>query len=490
MMPEPAIVGALLLDGDACIAGCLDVGLQPDHFEDRRLGVIYAAALRCFDAQATITPVTVSSILDAAGDLAKVGGPERLLELLAATTSTIHTRYYAQIVIRKFVASTMQATLKRAAEELSTASMLDDTDMRGVLERIGVASARAAEPLNRQRQAEVVQSSSLIATQTDWLWHPYLPISKLSLLEGDPGKGKTFLALTLAACVSRGWPLPDHTGAPTQATEPGNVLYMTAEDGLADTVATRLENAGADRSRIYHITGIKTSGRIEPVYFYDRIEIEAVLKDIKPSLVIWDPMQAFLGSQVDMSRANETRPLLTAVAQMAEAHRHACVIVRHYVKGAGSAINKGMGGMDIAGAARSILAVGEHPDDPKMRVMAHTKASLGETGASIAFALMPPGKLEWCGVADATAEDVASGPAQNDREERGATKEAREFLLSELALGPVEMKIIDAKAKEHGIAASTLRRARHALKCSKDRLGSGPWTLALPRRVAVESVPL
>ena len=142
-----------------------------------------------------------------------------------------------------------------------------------------------------------------------WLWEPFLPAGKLTLLAGDPGGGKTWLALQIAATVSRGYAFPDrngHVGAPRGT--PATVLYMTAEDGLADTIVPRLDAMGADRTQITALEGRRdATGQSLPVSLQDLDILDEALRTVRPALLVVDPIQAFLGPKVDMHRANEVR---------------------------------------------------------------------------------------------------------------------------------------------------------------------------------------
>ena len=335
-------------------------------------------------------------------------------------------------------------------------------------------------------QALITRLSDVTPQDVAWLWHPYIPLGKLTLLEGDPGLGKTFITLTLTAAITRGWPLLSQTGAPGDDLELANVLYMSAEDGLADTLRPRLDAAGADVSRVHALTGWSLSddaGTIEGAVSLGDIPIlEQALTQTKAKLIIIDPLQAYLGAKVNMHRANEVRPLLSALGNLAEKHECAVICIRHLSKALSpKAIYSGMGSIDFAAAARSILTVGEHDGE---RLLAHVKSSLAPQGKSIRYELRD-GALNWLGVSDITAEELRVPQAV--KAEGSTVETAMTFLQDFLADGAQPSNKVSSAAREAGISTATLRRAKEQLEVKNKResvnggaRGSGAWLCSLP----------
>jgi RecA-family ATPase len=148
--------------------------------------------------------------------------------------------------------------------------------------------------------------------EVSWLWRPYILIGKVSIIEGDPGLGKTFLSLAVSAAVSRDWPLIDEDGSPAQKIDIGKVLYLSCEDGLGDTLRPRLEKMGANVKNVIALEGKVNPGKDEvmPVSLQDNDVLRNAMIEIKPALIIIDPIQGFLGPNTNMNRAEEVRPLL------------------------------------------------------------------------------------------------------------------------------------------------------------------------------------
>jgi hypothetical protein len=350
----------------------------------------------------------------------------------------------------------------------------------------------APEPAKASgRRAVTVRLSDVEPEAVQWLWAPYIPLGKLTLLEGDPGLGKTWLALTIAASVTRGDPFPNEEGVPRGHREPANVLYLSAEDGLADTLRPRLDAVGADVSRVIALTGWQaTDDNGEPiegaVTLGDKDVLEQVLNEYRPALVVVDPLQAYLGASVDMHRANETRPLLSLLGQLAERYRCAVLAIRHLSKAPqGRTIYRGLGTIDFAAAARSILLVAEHPENDQLRVIAHTKSSLAPAGKSLAYELRD-NQLLWAGSVELSAEQLLA-PRQSD-DERSARDEAREFLLELLADGVVPVKEVKRAARDAELSWRTIERAKGELGVTASRQGEtgnrggGQWVWSLPTR--------
>lgn len=364
---------------------------------------------------------------------------------------------------------------------------------------------RSATPLEAGRGEPVpvlICMADVDPVPVSWLWEPYVPLGKLTIVEGDPGIGKTQVAIAMSAQVSLGLPLPspDGTGGPSRA--PASVIYMTAEDGLADTIRPRLDAAGADVSRIYILQAKETrDGNGIPVRrgisLADISVIEKALALLRPLLLVVDPLQAYLGSDVDMYRPNETRPLLAALAQLAEKFGCAVILIRHLTKDERTKpLYRGMGSIDITASARSVLLAGQDPRHPDRRAVIHIKSSLAKLGPSLGYELRETG-LAWTGATDLTAAAVMA--AQETPEQRSALDEAVEFLKTTLSDGPRLSKEVLKSAHKAGIAEPTLRRAQfvagvHCRRRSEVGAGRGDgdweWYLATRSDTAAPQAPL
>lgn len=222
-------------------------------------------------------------------------------------------------------------------------------------------------------ELKLIQMSDVRTEEVKWLWPPYVPLGKLTIVQGDPGEGKTTLVLAVISSLTRGEPLPGCDTAETPVT----VIYQTAEDGLADTIKPRLEAMGADCSRVFVIDESK-----KELSMLDE-RLEKAIHETGARLVVLDPIQAYLGSDVDMHRANEIRPIMKRVAAMAEQNGCAVVLIGHMNKAQGlKAGYRGLGSIDFRAAARSVLLVGRTKDDPSVRIMAQPYFAVAAFAAS------------------------------------------------------------------------------------------------------------
>jgi len=304
-----------------------------------------------------------------------------------------------------------------------------------------------------------------------WLWWPYIPLGKLTLLEGDPGIGKSWLSLAMATAVSLGKGLPA-----AEVTDPANVLLASAEDGLGDTIRPRLDAMGADVSRIHAIKGALDFGNGLAV-------LEQYIELLRPTLVIVDPLVAYIGANVDIHRANETRAIMARLADIAERYSVAILAIRHLTKGGTlKPIYRGLGSIDLAAACRSMLMAGCDPEEPQKRGIVHIKSNLAPMGAAIGYELRADG-FYWTGESDLTWQKILSA---EDSDARSARDEATEFLRDELAEGPMEAADVWKDAKEAGLAEATVKRAKAALGIitrrhgETGRRGGGKFTWELP----------
>ena len=305
-----------------------------------------------------------------------------------------------------------------------------------------------------EKPVPVIRMSEVVSTNVEWLWKPYIPFGKVSILQGNPGEGKTYFAMQLAAACTGRKPLPG-----MDVIEPFNMIYQTAEDGLGDTIRPRLEEAGADLERILVI-----DDGDKPLTLTDE-RLEKAIRENSARLVIIDPIQAFLGADVDMNRANEVRPVFRKLGDIAQDNRAAILLIGHLNKANGmSSLQRGLGSTDIIAAVRSALFIGKLKDDPTIRVLTHEKSSLAPAGDSIAFTLGDEDGFSWIGAVEITADQLLSGAKEVTPK---ATKVEQGVKLLE------EMLRDGAKASNRDILAraKSLGISRRTLNDSKARLG-------------------
>lgn len=306
-------------------------------------------------------------------------------------------------------------------------------------------------------ELKLIQMSEIEAEDVSWLWYPFIPYGKLTIIQGDPGDGKTTMVLNLAAKLTKGETLDEGM----DCSEPVNVIYQTAEDGLADTVKPRLESAGADCTRVMVIDESDKS-----LSMVDE-RIEEALKTTKAKLLILDPIQAYLGGGMDMNRANEARDMTKKLGAVAEKYKCAIVLIGHMNKAGGTkAAYRGIGSIDFYAVARSVLLVGRIEGEPDKRAMVQIKNNLAAFGHSKAFELSEDG-FRWIGDYDITADEVLGGIAPKMNKQDRATA-----LLKELAENHrmLPSKEIEEAAREENISKRTLENAKRELGIKAKKL--------------------
>ena len=309
----------------------------------------------------------------------------------------------------------------------------------------------------------MIRMSDVEQTEVAFLWKPYIPFGKLTILHGDAGNGKTYLAMQLCAACTNKAELPH-----MEVHEPFNVIYQTAEDGLGDTIKPRLIEAGADLEKVLVID----EGDDDPLTLADE-RIERAIRQNDARLLIIDPIQAFLGPNVDMNRANEVRPILRKIGDVAQRTGCAIVLIGHLNKATGQQSGyRGLGSIDFTAGVRSVLVIGKSKDDPNVRVMAHDKSSLAPAGTSLAFILGDEEGFRWIGDFDISAEELLSG---FEKKKESKTHEAKDLICRMLAGGKeVFSDEIDRAALEKGISSRTVRDAKKELgEALKSKIGEG-----------------
>jgi predicted ATP-dependent serine protease len=320
--------------------------------------------------------------------------------------------------------------------------------------------------LEEKIELKMIKMSEIQTQEIEWLWYPFIPYGKLTIIQGDPGDGKTTMVLNLAAKLSKGEQMDEGM----DITEPTTVIYQTAEDGLADTVKPRLELAGADCERIVVIDeSDKSLSMVD-----ERLE-EAIQKT-KAKLLILDPIQAYLGGGMDMNRANEARDMTKKLGALAEKYKCAIVLIGHMNKASGNkAAYRGMGSIDFFAVARSVLLVGRVEGEPELRAVVQIKNNLAAFGHPKAFALSEDG-FRWMGDYEITADEVLGGIAPKANKMEQAKRMLRELAETTNA---VQSSEVFEMADEQGISKRTIENAKKELGIRAKKINnSWYWELS------------
>ena len=313
-------------------------------------------------------------------------------------------------------------------------------------------------------QLKIIVMDTIEREEIKWLWKPYIPYGKITIVQGDPGEGKTSLILKLASELSLG-----RCFGEDELREPINIIYQTAEDGLADTVKPRLEDSGADCKRIMVIDDSEDSLSMNDV------RIEAAIRTTGAKLLILDPLQAYLGDKVDINRANETRDITKRLGTIAEKTGCAVVLIGHMNKGSGAkAAYRGIGSIDFFAIARSVLLVARIPENPNIRALAQIKNNLEKEGSTVAFEIKD-NIFNWIGEYDISIEELLSGFSQGNKSLK-AESFLKDLLTEEDSYPASE---IFAKGKILGISKRTLENSKQELGIKSIRVGTG-WHWKLP----------
>ena len=308
-------------------------------------------------------------------------------------------------------------------------------------------------------ELKLIHMEDVVSKEVEWLWYPYIPYGKITIIEGDPGEGKTTLVLKLAAALSRGLPLPCDDD---KEYEPIHIIYQTAEDGIEDTIKPRLEKAGADCSMIRVID--ETDKELSMTD--DRLE-QAII-ETGARLIILDPIQSYIGATVDMHRANEIRPVLKHLGIIAEKHNCAIILIGHMNKASGSkSTYRGLGSIDIQATARSVLLVARLRDKPNIRIMAHDKSSLAPAGDAIGFEMTKDNGMVCIGPYDITIDELLSG---NEGREKKKLDIAENFIKEYFGTNKViPSNEIMMEAAKRSIKRNTLLSLKKKLGITSDK---------------------
>ena len=222
--------------------------------------------------------------------------------------------------------------------------------------------------------------------------------------------------------------------------------HRTTVDGLKTTMDSQNARMKAIRRDI-------------PLTLADE-RIARAIRENNAKLVIIDPVQAFLGADVDMNRANEVRPIFRSLGDIAQATGCAIVLIGHLNKAVGTqSTYRGLGSIDITAAVRSLLFIGKLKDNPTTRVLIHEKSSLAPPGQSLAFSLGDEKGFEWIGAYDITADELLAGTDTAKTESK--TAQAEMLILELLANGKkMPSAELEKAVNDRGISSRTMRTAK------------------------------
>lgn len=364
--------------------------------------------------------------------------------------------------------------MSRALEEIREA----------VLEPEGSRLGGMSQPREGDRAPHLIRLSTVEPEDVDHLDDGRLIRGKVTLFSGDAGSGKSQISLAVAANITRGRPIfPPQFSPGAKERPPGNVLLLVGEDGLGDTIRPRIDALDGDPDRVFAMRSFFQIMKGGDAKEYDvdlkQVDVlEAAMHDVKPDLVVVDPVQSFLPTGVDINSAADVRSAIKSTIQLADQHKAALVLIAHLNKGSGRALYRSLGSIDFVALARSVLITGEYEGRP---ALAHAKASLTRRAPTLLYNL-DGGVLSWIGTADVSADDITS--AQVAPGGNHARQEAAEFLEELLTGGPLPADEVEQRAKRAGVAPRTLQRAKKELGVLSSRVGTpggrGYFTWSLP----------
>jgi hypothetical protein len=482
---QRTVLGAALID-NAVMRGPL-ANLSLVDLLGSQDQIIYEVMLELSSEGETFSSSTIVQILEDRGLLEQAGGVAYIgslidgvvpqPELVKRHVESIQRRAH----LRRF--QTLGEQLIQAAVESGADPSAVFRDLASKVNKLQAGCDLSGDLLpnelpNMARRPEILTLAQVEAREVDWLWKPYLANQTLAMLSGDPGIGKTFITLAISAALTIG--REPFSGKPRP---PAQVLYLSLENEPHYVVRPRMDALGGDVSHFHILRGTligngETASR-GSIKLSDVQLIADAIDKTQAGLIIVDPIQSYLGTEVDAHRSNETRPILDALAQLAERKKCCVLFVRHLGKAqAGKAIYRGLGSIDLTGAVRTELLAGSASGDPDMRALVQVKSNLGEFGPALGYAVDNKG-FRWTGESNLTSDELLSPDCPG--KDNGAMDDAVDFLQVELGQGARKVDELEGSARQAGIALRTLKRAKAKLSVSsRKRSMQEGWEWSLP----------
>ena len=324
----------------------------------------------------------------------------------------------------------------------------------------------------KECELKLIQASDIEVREVEWLWYPFIPAGKVTIIQGDPGDGKSTFMLDLAARMSTGRSFPFEEEI---EREPQKVIYQTTEDDADDTVVPRFLRAGGDPNNLLFI-----DEREKRITFADDRIAEAI-KKTDAKMLILDPLSAYIG-ECSLNQANEVRPRFNYLIEAAREQRCAIVIVDHMNKNEqAKALYRARGTIDVVGAARSTLIIGRHPEQEDVRILVQQKSNLAPTGNAFSFSVGEEG-ITILEEMKMTADELLSGERQQIGRPSIKTEKAVEFIREMLSDGELHpASECRAELEKAGYHSGTIRRAKAIAEIESTKVGD-KWYWQAPDR--------
>lgn len=482
---ERAFLSAVMLRNEVLAS----VNLAPRDFHDPRHLEVYTAICQLGAKGSPIDALTVESQLRSNGKLRSVGGLSGIAEIAGDVPTSDNIAHYAELIAEAARRRRLITEASQVAEDaFNPTRALPELAAR--LRDVAVAAAPAAATAERLVS---VRLSEVTPERLTFLWDGRIPLRKLTIVESDPGLGKSTVIIDIIARATTGRPMPGETTSRGIAA----AIIVTDEDAASDTIVPRAILAGADLTRVRHVSGVRVGDSERRLSLPDDIaDLERMIEELKAEgaafvLLVLDPIGVYISAGLDTHKDSDVRQALTPLAALADRTGAAVIGIRHLNKGTGSALYRGAGSIAFSGVARSVLLVAKDPDDPDARILAQTKTNLSRRMQSMRYRLVgEPGadhaRVEWLGGCDATADDLTVAPVLLDP---GAMSEALAFLSTTLQDGPVLASEVQAAARAQMISEATLRRAKKDLGVkSSAKAGKWSWFIPIEARPATSPV--
>ena len=472
---EKMILGVILLD-NSLIRQASEL-LQIYDFYNPRNRQIFRAMLKLAENGQAIDPILL-------GEDLKKSENGLIIEIAEITQLTYGLPYFSEI--QKYTDILRRKTLEREVIKEANNLALKISEVENVGEALQLASENlknlASQFKENNNNFHLVRMSDVQREEISWLWFPFIALSKLTLLSGEEGLGKSWFSCALANPVTNGCGFPPNF----EPCDIGNVLMLSAEDGLGDTIKPRLEAVGANCERVFVID--------EPLTFDEKglLKLQSYIAEVQPKLITIDPLFAYTPSKTDINSANQSRAISSRLAEIARKWNCAILLIRHIgkAKGFGDARAAGLGSIDWRAAVRSELLVGKNPDNEKERAIVQTKNNLAEFGDAVGFTIennSDGAKFLWMGRSNLTALQILANV--KDEDTRAEQSDAIKFLSEVLRDGEKYSKDVQTEARQNGISERTLARAKTSLNVQSRKEGFNPtrWFWQLPEDCHKES---